>query len=47
MSSTKAKDVSLSEGAMETMFITMLLKELMYNLVLPSIILEDNIGVIF
>lgn len=47
MSSTEAEYVSLSEGAKETTFMTMLLKELMNNVIMPSIIAEDNTGAIF
>ena len=47
MSSTEAEYVSLSEGAKETTFMTMLLKELVNDVVMPSIIAEDNTGAIF
>ena len=47
MSSTEAEYVSLSESAKETTFMTMLLKELMNNVIMPSIIAEDNTGAIF
>ena len=47
MSSTEAEYVSLSEGAKETTFTAMLLKELVHGVVLPSIIAEDNTGAIF
>ena len=47
MSSTEAEYVLLSEGAKETAFMTMLLKELMDNVIMPSIIAEDNTGAIF
>ena len=47
MSSTEAEYVSLSKGAKETIFMTMLLKELMDNVIMSSIIGEDNTGAIF
>ena len=47
MSSTEAEYVSLSKGAKETAFMTMLLKELVNNVVIPSIIAEHKAGAIF
>jgi hypothetical protein len=47
MSSAKEVYVSLSEGAKETMFMTVQLKKLENNVVMPSIIAEDKSGANF